>query len=612
MSQPNYNSEGQQVWNPSVGAYFSPAKENAESFGGIVGALQDQLASQSAVVKGYPYSFAGIVSAIKDLTFAVQSPPGAIIGEKPSMGDVVIDANGDPVFEYSTAPTDGTLWFDTRQGRLFIAYQSDWYQTNGADGLPIITDSSTAPSASNLALGQFWFDTNADILYIFDGQYKEADNSIVTTPTATTTPIWIQLVDASAVANTATLLLAGPTLPARVTTAVTNSSYLPVVSASTITHQDDANLYLFDSLIALDTELASRVIPTTTSAPSNPVAGQLWYDTEDLELSIWYVEPGDSAADGQWVPTFSAIMQDQAIASVQTAIALETVNRSAADSTLTTSLETLTGTVSSNKSSQQNSIDALQAQINAIPSTDLTGYATTVEVAALVNPAQASVAGLLGDVASIYTNYTTKLSLQDEIAILNSSINARATSTELAAVQASIPSVAGYATETYVTSAIAALPAGITSAGGTVTGKLTLDKNDIAVPSLDFSTHSYDGKLAQKYRTNTSTEKYATFGTNDNLFEYNWDFTDCEDFCYTHSTNGKVASIDKTGIAAKALYIADFAANTTYGRALTNTIDVGARLTTYQTALTTLRTGAASATTLAELKTAIATALANV
>ena len=149
-------------------------------------------------------------------------------------------------------------------------------------------------------------------------------------------------------------------------------------------------------------------------------------------------------------------------------------------------------------------------------------------------------------------------------------------------------------------------------AGGTVTGKLTLDKNDIAVPSLDFSTHSYDGNLAQKYRTNTSTAKYATFGTNNNLFEYNWDFTDCEDFCYTHSTNGKVASIDKNGIAAKKLYVADFAANTIYGRSLTNTIDVGARLATYQTALTNLRTNAASATTFDELKTAIANALANV
>ena len=65
----------------------------------------------------------------------------------------------------------------------------------------------------------------------------------------------------------------------------------------------------------------------STSAPANPVAGQLWYDTEDLELSIWYVEPGDDVANGQWVPTFSAIMQDQAIASTQASLATETANR---------------------------------------------------------------------------------------------------------------------------------------------------------------------------------------------------------------------------------------------------------------------------------------------
>ncbi len=71
MSQPNVNSEGQQVYKPSVGAYFSPGAENAESFAGIVTAIQDQIASQGAVVKSYPYNFAGIISAIQDLTFAI-------------------------------------------------------------------------------------------------------------------------------------------------------------------------------------------------------------------------------------------------------------------------------------------------------------------------------------------------------------------------------------------------------------------------------------------------------------------------------------------------------------------------------------------------------------
>jgi hypothetical protein len=260
----------------------------------------------------------------------------------------------------------------------------------------------------------------------------------------------------------------------------------------------------------------------------------------------------------------------------------------------------------------QNSIDGLQAQVNAIPSVDLTNYVTATQQQSDIVGIQNQVTASTATVETIVQNYSTKQYVLNADAVLQSQISARATTTALNAAIATIPSLTGYATETYVTNSIAALPAGITSAGGTVTGKLTLDKNDIAVPSLDFSTHSYDGKLAQKYRSNCPTAKYATFGTNDNYLEYSWDFTDCEDFCYTHSTNGKVASIDKTGIAAKALYIADFAANTTYGRALTNTIDVGARLATYQTALTTLRTGAASATTLAELKTAIATALANV
>ncbi len=74
-----------------------------------------------------------------------------------------------------------------------------------------------------------------------------------------------------------------------------------------------------------------------------------------------------------------------------------------------------------------------------------------------------------------------------------------------------------------------------------------------------------------------ATGHYATFGTNENLYEYDWSFTDNEDFCWTHGTNGKVASIDKTGIAATNYYIATFGTNTSSGRQLTSTIDVGAR-----------------------------------
>jgi len=175
------------------------------------------------------------------------------------------------------------------------------------------------------------------------------------------------------------------------------------------------------------------------------------------------------------------------------------------------------------------------------------------------------------------------------------------------------PSIAGLATETYVNTQVAAVT-GLKPAGDTLTGKILVDKADIGIPTFDYSTNDWDGRLSHKYQTycDHATNHYTTFGTNTNLFEYACTFDSNEDFGWLHGTNGKVVSIDKTGIATTNLYLATFGANTTNGRALTSTIDVGARLATYQTALTNLRTNAASATTFDELKTAIANALANV
>ena len=213
----------------------------------------------------------------------------------------------------------------------------------------------------------------------------------------------------------------------------------------------------------------------------------------------------------------------------------------------------------------------------------------------------------------MYKGFISQGELTSTQQTLQANIDTKADETALTAAIATIPSVTGLASETYVNTQIAA-NTGLAAAGGTLTGTLTIDKNDLANAGLDYSTNYYDGQLAQKYRTNCqmSTPHYATFGTTDALYEYQWAFDDNEDFCWTHGTNGKVASIDKNGIAATKFLIASFGPNTSSGRALTSTIDVGSRLATYQTALTNLRTSAATATTLDELKTAIVNALANV
>ena len=60
---PTQAADGHQVWNPSVGIYHKPAAVKRESYGGIIGALQDQHERAGLIVKSYPENFAGIIAA---------------------------------------------------------------------------------------------------------------------------------------------------------------------------------------------------------------------------------------------------------------------------------------------------------------------------------------------------------------------------------------------------------------------------------------------------------------------------------------------------------------------------------------------------------------------
>ena len=87
---PTYTSEGELVWKPQVGVVFEPAKHHSQSYGGIVGALQDAIQTSGSIPKSYPYSFAGIIAAIQDLDFGTDHipvhpgpiPPGSEINDE--------------------------------------------------------------------------------------------------------------------------------------------------------------------------------------------------------------------------------------------------------------------------------------------------------------------------------------------------------------------------------------------------------------------------------------------------------------------------------------------------------------------------------------------------
>ena len=104
--------------------------------------------------KEYPPNFQGLVDAILDLNWGQ-----ANTGTQPPTWD---QANE----EFSTPPSEGAIWFDTRQGRLMVYAHGDWYQANGGDGYASVlsTNAPTTPLE-----GQFWLEFLSKNLYVYDG-----------------------------------------------------------------------------------------------------------------------------------------------------------------------------------------------------------------------------------------------------------------------------------------------------------------------------------------------------------------------------------------------------------------------------------------------------------
>ena len=374
---PTRDADGNQVWNPSVGIYHKPAKKKRESYGGIIGALQDDMARAGLVVKSYPENFAGIIAAIQDLT-AGEYKPGSDIGDKPPGGDISIDINGFPIWIEGDTQ-NGQLWFDTRQGRLFVWVEDDWYQTNGADGIPIITDDATVPSVENIVPGQFWWDRGHNALYIFDGTYVLPDGTITLNPNAGGDPTWKLVLDADGDAGlmqtTATLPLAviGPKV-----TALEDYEYLPDpgLSEGLMTVQKDFNEWIFQALVNLDQGLSDHQPVYVGEAPppntlEEPlVQGTLWYDTESLELSIWYLDDDG----GQWVPTSVAHTYDEDLDVIRASVASESQQRNREIHALHERLNSIDISDAAEITAISARLQQIEADIEAIPTVDLDPY----------------------------------------------------------------------------------------------------------------------------------------------------------------------------------------------------------------------------------------------
>ena len=612
---PGRNAEGMQTWNPSVGIYHKPGKKKRESYGGIIAALQDDMARAGQVVKSYPENFAGIIAAIQDLT-AAEYRPGSDAGPKPPGGDISIDIDTGLPEWIEGDVQNGQLWFDTRQGRLFVWIEDDWYQTNGADGIPIITEDAAAPSVENVVPGQFWWNRGENALYIFDGTYILADDSITTNPNAGGAPVWKLVVDSDGEGNNA-LLQTTATLPLAVigprVTALEDYAYLPAIDLSegTMQVQKDFNEWVFQSLVSLDEGLEDHqpvyigdTPPESTLEDPLP-AGTLWYDTESLELSIWYLDD-DS---GQWVPTSVAHTYDEDLAVVRNMVTAESQQRNREIHDLHERLNNIDISDAAEISTISTRLLELDTKIDAIPVIDLDPYVqqTTFDNTTI------QFNGRIHALETATPDYTQSKADALERSLL-AVIDTKASTGELAAVEAAIPDVSSFTTQADINTSIAGITTNfLPRDGGVVRGSFKVEKQDYALPAFDMSGASWHSRDAFKLAANAPVDGYtSTFGTTDEMWEYAWNFSQDEDFCWIYNDTNKVFSITKEGPACSTLVLGDFSTNDNSGRVIHNKIDVKERLNTYQTAFEQMRQGVSNATDFDSLKANILSALASV
>ena len=611
-AMPGRDADGMQTWNPSVGIYHKPAKKKRESYGGIIAALQDDMVRAGTTVKSYPENFAGIIAALQDLT-ASEYRPGSDIGPQPPGGDINIDINGFPIWIEGNTQ-NGQLWFDTRQGRLFVWVEDDWYQTNGADGVPIISDDATAPSVENVVPGQFWWDRGHNALYIFDGTYILPNGTITLNPNAGGDPVW-KLVfdtndDAGLIQTTATLPLSvvGPRV-----TALEDYEYLPDpgLSEGLMTVQKDYNEWVFQALVNLDQGLSDHqpVYVGETPPPDTleePLTeGTLWYDTESLELSIWYLDDDN----GQWVPTSVAHTYDEDLDVIRASVAAESRQRNIEIHALQERLNSIDISDAAEITDISARLLELDAAIKAIPTVDLDPYVRQETF----DNTSIQFSGRIHALETAAPAYTPAMADALERALL-AVIDTKASTGELAAVEASIPDVSSFTTQAHIDASIANITADyLPRNGGTVRGSFVIEKQDYDLPAFDMSGASWHSRDAFKLAANAPVDGYtSTFGTTDELWEYAWNFSQDEDFCWIYNDTNKVFSITKDGPACSTLVLGDFGANGNNGRVIHNKIDVKERLNTYQAAFEQMRQGVSNATDFDSLKANILSALASV
>jgi len=591
MDTPTYNSEGLQVYKPQPGEYWKYGLKFRESYGGVIAEINDVILKAGGEAGAYPHNFAGVIAALNALGRYITEGDRPAVGPVPPGWEINTNPDGSINAGWKVNPPDGSLWFDTRQGRLFVAHDGQYWQANGGDGL---TQVSSSVPTNPPVIGSTWFDTVNEFLYVYVGVDNEG------------TALW------QIVKGAGDLTLTTATLPLAInksTFSVHTPTAIPDVPIDEMGVQKDFNEYIYDSLIALDSAVTESTVTISDTPPTeNVVNGTLWYDSVALELSIWY-EDNNSA---HWVPCSVNYRYDNELTHIRNSVVAESTARNNALSQLIAQIEALRQGDIPDIDELETKVALLEDHVNNHPiEVDLTGYSTETGLQEKVSELTAHINTVNARIPSV-TPFATKSVLAD----LQAAVNLLPTTSYVTnAITAAQPNLSAFVTQPDIDDSISNITTNyLPRTGGRLTGSFVMNKSDVELPGFDFSTNNTDSIKAFQFIANDGygNGPVTTFGTNENYWEFAHNFSSNEDFCWVYGDTNKVFSISKDGPACSQLYLADFQTNTTNGRVLHNKIDVKNRLTTYQSTFETLRQNVANATDFDELKANILTALANV
>ena len=582
MDTPTYNAEGQAVWKPQPGEYWPGGLRYVQSYGGIISALQDLQASKSDTVKAYPNNFAGIIAAIEDLQKYLTEGTLPDVGAPPPGWEIIVDPDGNIDGNWQKPPPDGSLWFDTRQGRLFIAIDKQYYQTNGGDGLAHVGPN---PPVNPPVIGSQWLETETGLYYVYigEGQWQAVVSDGDITLTTATLPLAIAR-------TTATDLYEAQILPE-----------LPTIDQMQV--QKDYNTWLMGALVSLDKAITEGSVSISETPPTdNVVAGTLWYDSNTLELSIYYVDDDSE----QWVPVSVGYALEEALRPMELRLNEEIETRKK-------NIQSLTESIAAFDQIDNARIDELSVK--------LTNAESKIETLEGIEPPDLSGFVLSGVTEQLETRIK---SLEDNPPDLSGFANT-ADVTEVAQqvaaldlltlddVLAVIPDISGKVEQADIDASISNITNDfLPRNGGTIDGSFIVNKSDISLPAFDVSSSWYNSQQLFKLSAYAPVSNNTTFGATDEWWQYAWKFAADEEFAWMHNDSTKVFSITKDGPACSKLYLGQFRQNDSNGRSIANTIEVGEQLVKYQNAFEQIRSAVSTSSDFDSLKAGLLLALSQV